>query len=77
MNLQNSGVQISDVKFIDIHGSSTQDKPINLACSTTVPCTDIIIDDVQITANGKNAMSYCLNAHGTARDVSPSVSCLN
>lgn len=71
-------MEISGVKFIDIHGSSTRTTPINLACSKTIPCTDIIIDDVQISSatNGKQPTSYCLNALGTARNVSPSVSCL-
>nr|DAD29108.1 TPA_asm: hypothetical protein HUJ06_030576 [Nelumbo nucifera] len=77
---ETSAVKVSNVSFINIHGTSTREDAISLACSQTVACTDILLENIQLTTlvPGKNATSYCLNAHGTAKaSVEPPVSCLD
>ncbi|GFP88990.1 probable polygalacturonase at3g15720, partial [Phtheirospermum japonicum] len=74
-----SAVQVSDVRFSGLHGtSSCKNATINLSCSETVPCKNIILEDVNIkSANPHNSTSaYCINAHGLAHTSNPVVSCL-
>ncbi|KAL3840963.1 hypothetical protein ACJIZ3_025554 [Penstemon smallii] len=74
-----SAVQVSDVTYKDLHGTTTcKNATINFSCSKTVPCTNIVVDDVNIKpVNPKNSTSaYCINAYGQAHGSSPSVNCL-
>ncbi|KAL6006311.1 hypothetical protein ACLOJK_040358 [Asimina triloba] len=60
-----SAVKVSNVEFVGIHGSTTEEVPISLACSQTVGCTGITLGNVRLSsANGKRLTSYTLNAHG-------------
>ncbi|KAL0378241.1 UNVERIFIED_CONTAM: putative polygalacturonase [Sesamum radiatum] len=75
-----SAVKISDVKYSGLHGSSiSKTATINFSCSTTVPCTNIVMDDVDIESADQShhsATAYCTNAQGKAHAVHPSVNCL-
>ncbi|KAK1282962.1 Polygalacturonase [Acorus calamus] len=69
-----SAVQISNVRYNNLHGSATGVMAINLACSLSVGCTGIVMDDINISSgiSGKPATSYCLNVHGSIQgSVSP------
>ncbi|CAM8895316.1 unnamed protein product [Rhodiola kirilowii] len=72
--LQNEpGVEISNVTFSGITGTSANKNGIDLNCVTTGPgCTGIVIEDVDITrASGGTPQVNCTNAHGrTLTDVS-------
>lgn len=77
--LQREAVEVSNISFIDIHGSSTRKVPIQLECSESVACTDIVLDDVQLTSEDRQeeVSSSCINAHGVSKNVvSPDVPCL-
>ncbi|MCL7045228.1 hypothetical protein MKW94_006184 [Papaver nudicaule] len=73
-----SAVKVSDVIFSGIQGTSPNVIVINLNCSRTVACTNIMMKDIDIkTIKSKaQADSYCMNAVGYDVDTSPSVSCL-
>nr|DAD27149.1 TPA_asm: hypothetical protein HUJ06_028617 [Nelumbo nucifera] len=73
-----SAVEVSDVTYSGIIGSSTSEDVISLRCSESVACTNIVMNYVNITttAPGKEARSYCLNAHGSSKNTNPPVSCL-
>ncbi|KAM7490125.1 hypothetical protein LguiA_033046 [Lonicera macranthoides] len=68
-------VQVSNVAFRQVQGSSASKIAINLGCSTNVGCTNITLEHVHI--NGEGLFASCTNAHGTAVDTSPQVTCLS
>nr|GMD76908.1 polygalacturonase QRT2-like [Ipomoea batatas] len=61
-----SGVQISEVTFRNIYGTSGTDVTVNLNCSKAVPCTDIHLQFVQLAPAqpGNLATANCNNAYG-------------
>jgi len=76
--VQKSGVQIQDVTFKNIHGTSSRDVAVNLSCSKTVACTGITLEDVKIVSTTANvAKSICVNALGMALGTISPPSCLN
>ncbi|KAM7480357.1 hypothetical protein LguiA_028570 [Lonicera macranthoides] len=80
LNCQNytSAIKVSDVTYRGILGTSKTDQVINLSCSETVACTNIVIDHVYIktTDPARKAQAYCLNAHGSWGHARPAVTCL-
>ncbi|KAK3024009.1 hypothetical protein RJ639_045029 [Escallonia herrerae] len=74
-----SAVHVSNVTFRQILGTSMGDTGVKIDCSATVPCTDIVMDNIYLrTRDGKNASSQCSNANGRADGKwLPSAPCLN
>uniref|UniRef100_A0A804ILQ1 Polygalacturonase n=1 Tax=Musa acuminata subsp. malaccensis TaxID=214687 RepID=A0A804ILQ1_MUSAM len=68
---KSSAVQVTDVRFIEVRGTSSSQVAINLNCSQNVACTGITIQNVEIqpAQQGGQASSYCFNAHGTVTGV--------
>ncbi|XP_072977000.1 polygalacturonase QRT2-like [Typha angustifolia] len=78
--IQKDAVQISNVTFSNFWGTSMSKVAVALNCSTTVPCTGIKIEEVNITSTdtGDSTEAACINAHGWAQGcVNPKVSCLS
>lgn len=77
MMLQESSVAVSDVSYLDVHGTSSDEKAIDLNCSKH-GCINIVLDHINITSSvpGTNAYAACNNANGTAAFAVPSVPCL-
>ncbi|CAL5340304.1 unnamed protein product [Camellia sinensis] len=75
-----SAVELSDISYSGIMGTSTADEVINLSCSQSGSggCTDISLDCVYIasTIPGKKTYANCLNAHGRSTHTKPAVKCL-
>ncbi|KAI3775019.1 hypothetical protein L1987_49587 [Smallanthus sonchifolius] len=71
-------VKLSDITYRGIIGTSSMDNVINLSCSKTVACTNIVMDSVYITSAipGRKVYGSCINAHGRASHVKPYLSCL-
>uniref|UniRef100_A0A0D3GNK1 endo-polygalacturonase n=2 Tax=Oryza TaxID=4527 RepID=A0A0D3GNK1_9ORYZ len=61
---QTSAVQISNVVFKNIRGTSASKEAIKLDCSRNVPCQGITLNDVKLTVKGGggDAKSTCRNA---------------
>ncbi|XP_038718188.1 probable polygalacturonase At3g15720 [Tripterygium wilfordii] len=73
---QTSAVQISGVGFIGLNGTtSTPDRAIQLSCSRTVPCTNILLEHVHITSKTPTKAT-CTNSHGRFYDTVPRPNCL-
>ncbi|KAM7254089.1 hypothetical protein ACFE04_031771 [Oxalis oulophora] len=75
-------VEISDVHYVGIRGTSINDTSINLKCSKTVGCKDIHLTDINITPSinippKSRLTAQCINAHGKATRTSPAVTCLS
>ncbi|XP_072999189.1 probable polygalacturonase At3g15720 [Typha latifolia] len=60
-------VEISDVQFVDIHGTSSSEVAIDIQCSHSVPCRGITLNDITLKQDGKKApaTSNITNAYGT------------
>ncbi|XP_047320432.1 probable polygalacturonase At3g15720 [Impatiens glandulifera] len=79
---QANGVQVSDVKYSNIKGTSATDQAIFFDCSDDVPCTDIVLDNIKIsldkTSGSTDSVSaMCKNVEGTITLTSPNVACLH
>ncbi|XVE82417.1 hypothetical protein DITRI_Ditri16bG0003000 [Diplodiscus trichospermus] len=73
-----AAVNINNVRFSGFKGSSATDIAIKLDCSSIIPCTDITMNNNNITSStpGKKVEAECNNAHGSSTSTTPSVSCL-
>ncbi|KAK4735644.1 hypothetical protein R3W88_009905 [Solanum pinnatisectum] len=72
-----AAVALSDITFRGILGTSLMDEVINLSCSETVGCKNILVDRVYISSvNGNPVHAKCINAHGRYTHTSPAVKCL-
>ncbi|XP_044336827.1 probable polygalacturonase At1g80170 [Triticum aestivum] len=70
------GVAITDARFINIHGTSSEREAIKIMCSNSVPCHDIYLDNVDLSCCRHTAppKAKALNAHGSvAGTVEPQV----
>eukprot|EP00253_Pinus_taeda_P020157 PITA_20157 len=75
--IQPSAVQIQDVTYRNIQGTSSTDVAVNFSCSKTVACTGITLTNVEITSTTANKVkSVCANALGMALGTILPPSCL-
>lgn len=75
-----SAVQISNVTYSEIVGTSTRKKiAVKLECSGAAPCRDIKFENVHIVGrDGRDARYECSNVFGRAiGDKVPRLSCLD
>nr|XP_027122359.1 polygalacturonase-like [Coffea arabica] len=76
---QESAVQIHDITFRQVIGTSKNKVAVKLDCSETVPCSNIILNDIYILSSEDQSTttSDCKNAHGTIQGrMVPNPSCL-
>ncbi|KAL6227827.1 PREDICTED: polygalacturonase-like [Fragaria vesca subsp. vesca] len=73
---QVSGVQISDVTYQDIHGTSATEVAVKFDCSSKYPCSKITLDDVKLSYKNQAAEASCSHAGGTAEGTVQPTSCL-
>ncbi|KDP23351.1 hypothetical protein JCGZ_23184 [Jatropha curcas] len=77
---QTSAVYISDILYSNIKGTYDVRSPaFHLACSDSVPCSDLILSDIELLpAKGEfMANPFCWNAFGAVQTLTiPPVSCL-
>lgn len=74
-----SKVQIKDVKFIDIWGTSSSKVAVKLQCSQSAPCENIELQDINLSYQGPGgaAVSFCSNAHGFSNGTQVPPSCIS
>ncbi|KAL2897468.1 Polygalacturonase [Bienertia sinuspersici] len=73
---QESGLQISDVKFNHIRGTSLRELAIQINCSATNPCTGIKLEKINFRFRNHEAKSFCKNAIGDVLGLGQLKSCL-
>ncbi|KAL7597103.1 hypothetical protein Lser_V15G28205 [Lactuca serriola] len=66
-------VKVSDVTYINVHGTSTNKQAITFNCSGRFKCTKITTNEVRIS--GENVFAYCNNAKGKFLATDPMVNC--
>ncbi|XP_040869865.1 probable polygalacturonase At3g15720 [Glycine max] len=76
-DLTNQAVEVSDVTYRGIHGTSLDGRAITLDCGES-GCYGIVLDQINIVSclTGKSASCFCNNAHGTATATNPNCTCL-
>ncbi|OAY79457.1 Polygalacturonase QRT2, partial [Ananas comosus] len=70
-------VAISNVEFMDIHGTSADEVAVKLDCSDSVPCRELLFGGILLTWEGKSApaKATAVNAYGkTVGMVTPPIS---
>lgn len=72
--IKETGVQISNVAYKRMTGTSGTDIAINLNCSLSVPCSEITMHSIQLESAiaGRQVIASCSNAHGKETAVVPS-----
>ncbi|XP_043700276.1 probable polygalacturonase At3g15720 [Telopea speciosissima] len=68
-----SDIEVSDIKYIGVQGTTTAENAITLKCSNSMGCYNIEMTQINITSTvpGKETYSLCINAHGTATNCNP------
>ncbi|KAJ6891836.1 hypothetical protein NC651_025128 [Populus alba x Populus x berolinensis] len=74
---QVSGIQISDVMYQGIRGTSATPVAIKFDCSFKYPCKGITLQNVNLTYFNKEAQSTCTNAIGKISGQVQPDNCLN
>jgi len=78
--LKENNVQISDVTYSNLQGTSKTPFAISLNCSQSVPCTLMEFDTVNIVSSDRRvkAKASCINAHGNTKGyINPAIPCLH
>ncbi|PNY02585.1 polygalacturonase [Trifolium pratense] len=71
-------VEVSYVTYLNIHGTSLDKTAIELKCDTIIGCTNIVVDNVNITrVDGGEAQTICTKAQGKCSSCYPDVPCLS
>ncbi|CAO2837464.1 unnamed protein product [Amaranthus hypochondriacus] len=73
---QDSGIEIKDVKYQNIRGSSLSKVAMTFDCSATNPCKEIKLQNVNLKYIDGEAQSYCQNALGNVYGLISPTSCL-
>ncbi|KAF5746595.1 polygalacturonase [Tripterygium wilfordii] len=75
---QTSAVQISEIMYRNISGSTKSAKAMKFACSDTVPCSNIVLSNINLEREDGTAETYCNSAQGFGYGfVHPSADCLS
>ena len=71
-------VEVSDVTYRNVRGTSSCEKVIQLNCDYTTACTNIVMEGINITSAIEDKIyASCKNAQGTCSSCSPNVPCLS
>ncbi|CAM8904482.1 unnamed protein product [Rhodiola kirilowii] len=80
---QTSAVKVANISFIDIRGTSASEEAVRFACSDTVPCQSIYLEDIQLVSQSTledTPRSFCWNAYGSYSGLvypQPCLSCID
>ncbi|KAL8167787.1 hypothetical protein V2J09_009286 [Rumex salicifolius] len=69
-----SHVKISNIRFKNIRGTSSNDAVVTLNCSSAVPCSEVTLDTISLKGPGK-AITSCLNAKVQMMGQNEGISC--
>ncbi|RRT45586.1 hypothetical protein B296_00047296 [Ensete ventricosum] len=77
-SFQTSAVKISQVIFRNINGTSRTPHAMKFACSDTVPCSNIVLNNINLETETGTAKTFCNCATGFHYGiVQPKADCLN
>lgn len=71
-------MEISQIMYRNITGTSKSEKAMKFACSDTVPCTHIILNNINLQRSDGTVETFCNSAVGIGYGyVQPSAECLS
>lgn len=71
-------MEVSQIMYRNISGTSQSERAMKFACSDTVPCKNIILHDINLEKKDGTAQTYCHSATGIGYGyIQPSAECLN
>ncbi|XP_065864278.1 polygalacturonase-like [Euphorbia lathyris] len=73
---QQSGIQVSDIRYNNIRGTSATQVAVKFDCSKKYPCRRIQLENVGLTYNSRPANAICHNADGSFLGFVEPSSCL-
>ncbi|CAL1383402.1 unnamed protein product [Linum trigynum] len=74
---QTAAVEISQIMYRNISGTSKSPKAMKFSCSDTVPCNNIVLTNVNLEGKDGTVETYCNSAQGFGYGiVHPSIDCL-
>ncbi|KAI4348176.1 hypothetical protein L6164_008931 [Bauhinia variegata] len=72
-------VAVAGINYLNVKGTYTKE-PVHLACSESLPCTDITLDTIELKLSQKSKRSngpFCWEAYGELRtETVPPIDCL-
>ncbi|CAF2194240.1 unnamed protein product [Brassica rapa] len=75
---QTSAVHITEIMYRNITGTTKSKNAIKFACSDAVPCSHIVLNNVNLEGNDGKVEAYCNSAEGFGYGVvHPSADCLD
>ncbi|KAG6655013.1 probable polygalacturonase At1g80170 isoform X2 [Carya illinoinensis] len=75
---QTSAVNISQIVYRNIRGTTKSAKAMKFACSDTVPCRNIVLSNINLEKKDGTVETYCNSAEGFGYGVvQPSADCLS
>ncbi|MED6150757.1 hypothetical protein PIB30_075601 [Stylosanthes scabra] len=75
---QTSAVEIREIMYQNISGTTRSAKAIQFSCSDTVPCSSLVLSNVDLEKQDGTVETYCHSAQGFGYGVvHPSADCLN
>ncbi|KAJ7943657.1 Pectin lyase superfamily protein [Quillaja saponaria] len=73
-----SAVKISEIMYQNISGTTKSAKAINFDCSDTVPCSNLVLSNINLVKKDGTVEAYCHSAQGFGYGtVHPSADCLS
>ncbi|XP_074312634.1 putative polygalacturonase At1g80170 isoform X2 [Silene latifolia] len=66
---QTANVNVNDISFVGIKGTSASEEAIRFACSDTIPCQQLYLEDIQLLTYTGVATSFCWNAYGSSSGI--------
>ncbi|KAL1534138.1 galacturonan 1,4-alpha-galacturonidase [Salvia divinorum] len=73
-----SAVNITQIMYRNIAGTSRSQKAMKFACSDTIPCTHIILNNINLQRSDGTVETYCNSAAGIGYGyINPSAECLS
>ncbi|KAJ6824669.1 polygalacturonase-like [Iris pallida] len=73
---QSSHIRIDNVEYINIRGTSYTQKAVNFGCSSSTPCRNIKLQNINLTWENQPTHSSCKNVLGTASGFMVPPSCV-
>ncbi|KAH9624322.1 hypothetical protein KSS87_005236 [Heliosperma pusillum] len=74
---QTRAVQISDISYLNIFGTTTSNFATKFACSDTIPCKNILMANIVLVKKNGTAQTFCNSANGFASGfMDPPADCL-
>ncbi|GFP81265.1 probable polygalacturonase at1g80170 [Phtheirospermum japonicum] len=75
--IQTSAVAISQIMYRNVSGITTTKEAIRFACSDTVPCINVVLNNISLQSHAGTAETYCHSVSGiTKGSIQPSADCL-